>query len=113
MSETSTARVLTELTNACHDTASEKGFWEMPAPEMMQLNLKLLLIVSEAIEAHNVLRDVYESDTQQMDDLAEELADIVIRTFDIGSWIHGDFGRVILDKMEKNRGRPRKHNRAF
>lgn len=93
--------------------ARAKGFWDMPPRQVMLHNLKLLLIASEVIEAHNVLRDRYDDPDAQTNDFMEELADIIIRTFDLAAQFGDDIGQVIVDKMNKNAGRPMRHNRAF
>lgn len=47
----------------------------------------------------------------QYDGLAEELADIVIRTFDLASFMGYHFGEDIMEKMEKNKARPMRHGK--
>ena len=71
--------------------------------------VRLALVVSEVGEA---------LDAWQADDRAgtlEELADAVIRIFDLAA---GEFGAVsfaeaILEKMARNRERPRKHGKRY
>lgn len=62
---------------------------------------KLLMIHSEVSEAV----DNYRHDI----DMAEELADIVIRTLDLMEALNIDISRVICDKVDKNRKRGYRH----
>lgn len=71
-----------------------------------QMNLsKLALIGSEVGEA---VRAVQHGDNAG---LAEELADICIRVFDMCGWLHIELGNEIIRKMEVNRARPYMHGK--
>lgn len=67
---------------------------------------KLMLIVSEAAEALEALRD------DDRENEAEEVADIVIRVLDYAAWRGISLDREIAAKMDKNQVRPRLHGRA-
>ena len=117
--------VLTQIATDIHQTAQEKGFWVPSSEFIQQMNTKLLLIVSEVAEAMEVLRKPYggentefyqryEMDIFQLADFLEELADIVIRTFDLAQFFSDvQFPKIILDKMEKNQARPHMHAKRF
>ena len=45
--------------------------------------------------------------------MAFELADIVLRTFDLAEGLNIDIEEAILVKMEMNRNRKRKHGKLF
>ena len=94
---------------AC-DTAQEKGFWdEQTDTRTQQYAVKMALIHSEVSKALAELRKGNVTET------VEELADTVIRIFDL-VWHMApvsNFGKVILDKMETNKTRPRMHGKKF
>ncbi len=83
------------------------------------LNTRLLLAVSELVEAMDTLRqpDSYwapghtpeEAHRVRMANFGEELADAVIRVFDTAEVEGLDLETIILQKIEKNRNRPMTH----
>lgn len=111
------------LIKEAHINAVEHGFWD----EFIELNNQkglfqqktfkflrnsivgnlLMLIVSEVGEAQDGLRH------NDDDNFKEELADIVIRTFDLAGGLDIDLQAEIIKKMDKNRNRPYKHGKAF
>lgn len=76
-----------------------KDAWEIDSfiPE------KLMLVVTEVVEAMEAYRDNDERN------FAEELADIVIRVFDLTSGLGIDIEKEIIAKNEINRSRAYKH----
>lgn len=102
---------LNELATTCHNIALSKGFWRMPLnPEeaVLKLATAVSLIASEAFEALDALRN-----QQPKEDLQEELADVIIRTFDVAAYLGMDIDGVVNMKINKNRSRPYKHGKAF
>ncbi len=71
---------------------------------------KLMLIVSEASEAMEALRD---GGVTNPGNFMEELADIEIRVKDLANMMGGGLGAEEMKKVEKNLGRPYKHGREF
>ncbi len=65
----------------CHSTAVEKGFWEKPRDRGEALALIGSELLGEALEAHR---------KGDVENLAEEMADVLIRLFDF----LGGFGYV-------------------
>ena len=102
-----TAFALNELAYFCHANAVRRGFWESFDYDDPRHILSVLALigteVSEAVEA------VRKDDTENF---AEELADILIRVFDVAGAMDVNIGRMVLDKMEKNRGRSFKHGKT-
>lgn len=68
---------------------------------------KLMLVTSEIAEAAEACRD------RDYENFKEELADAVIRIFDIAGTMKFDLELEIAAKMEVNRLRPRQHGRAI
>ena len=102
---------LDELALELNDLATQKGFWT-DEPDINFMLAKLALIHSEVSETLEALRK-----QKGQDAVEEELADILIRLLDFvggakkSGWINpaSSFERVIFDKIEINRGRPKKH----
>jgi len=91
-----------ELQKLTYDIAQKHGFQSYENNELF-VPTKLALIgseVSEALEAHRLGDDGH---------IAEELADIVIRTLDLAESLKLDLGTAIVDKVIANRLRPYKH----
>lgn len=103
------------LQKLCHGAAKLAGWWNCPktgepsTPEYIKASLlpqKLLLIHSEVSEA-------CEADRKNLMDLhlphrhgvEVELADVVIRSFDLAGALGFDLGAAIEEKMEYNRQR--------
>lgn len=110
------------LSNECHANANSKGFWEdikfllngREKQDEFAMNLynnamatRLALIHSEVTEALEALRV---GDTENFN---EELADVLIRVFDLCGALKVDIGKNVLMKMDKNKTRPPKHGKRF
>ncbi len=95
-------KTVKELAKEIHSTAIEKGFWEGGNRNFLEA---LMLIVSEAGECCEAYRK------QQKEKMAEELADVVIRTLDLAEGFGIDIETEILKKMEYNKTRPYKHGK--
>lgn len=66
-----------------------------------------MLIVTEVSEVMEAVRD---GDKEHEE---EELADVIIRVLDYSAWRGFSMERAVVNKMAKNRERPRLHGRNF
>lgn len=95
-----------DLVDRAYATAVDKGFWDYNNVHTKNVQLaKLALITSEIGEAVEAVRTV------DADNLAEELADICIRVFDLAGALGFDLEQAILDKMDKNEHRSHMHGK--
>lgn len=93
-----------DMADEIHKNAKEKGFYNDLKPNNARHILsQLMLIVTEVAEAAEAVRI---GDTENF---AEELADIIIRTLDTASSQGINIEQEIVNKMEKNRLRERRH----
>lgn len=76
----------------------------------MFIQTKLMLMVSEVVEAHNAERD---DEGFAGPHFAEELVDIIIRVLDTAGYLQLDMDGVIERKMAVNQNRPYRHGRQF
>lgn len=109
------------LIQKAHENAVSKGFWEDVDIEWLRIAIKnpavsidinaignrLMLIVGELAEAQEGLRH------NDRENFKEELADVAIRLADLCGGLDIDLEAEIIKKMEKNKQRPYKHNKAF
>ena len=115
---TNPAAVIDELITEVHKNAKLKGFWTVSenTPE------KVMLIVTELAEyVERYRRDQKAGSCQDMSDehCSEytnqeiELADAVIRIFDLAGYHNYRLGDAIVAKMKYNATRPYLHGKAF
>lgn len=93
-----------------YETAVEHGFWTDK-----DKRVKLLLIISEAVEAFEAIRNNEGASEHIPEHSAymEELADVVIRCFDLAAHEQQSLGATVLAKMTYNKGRPYLHGKNF
>jgi NTP pyrophosphatase (non-canonical NTP hydrolase) len=107
-------RALEELILECWQTAEEKGFHSTKATTTE----RLMLIVSEAVEAMEELRAGKSPIAREIiggkpEGFGSELADIVIRVFDLAMNEKIDLATELLEKMAYNKTRPSLHGKTF
>jgi NTP pyrophosphatase (non-canonical NTP hydrolase) len=96
-----------------HANAVDKGFWPEEVDDIF-VTKQLMMIVSEAVEVMEAIR----KDKGEVE-IADEVADIIIRTLDLYAGLveHG-YTSISLDtavtaKTRFNTDRPRKHGVRF
>jgi NTP pyrophosphatase (non-canonical NTP hydrolase) len=108
-----------EVSDHLHEVAVEKGFWnvlEEASQEQKDIFMtkQLMMIVSEAVEVMEAIRK-----SRGPEEVADEMADILIRTFDLyAGLVEHEYTHVSLDEaFEKktafNKSRPEKHGVKF
>ena len=104
-----------EVQNICHDRAAQSGWWtDLKTNELFtqadihaMVPTKLMLIVSEvseAMEAHR--KNLKDDKLPERDGLEVELADALIRIYDLGGALGYDLGAAMADKIKYNAFRP-------
>ena len=97
---------LKPISKAVAEFVAEKGFYTPTEIEETDALLsKLMLVVTEVGEAAEAVRH------HDRENFKEEMADTIIRVYDICGKMEIDLGRAIADKMAVNAGRPHKHGK--
>lgn len=102
-----------EITKELHEVAVEKGFWPKEVDDIF-ITKQLMMIVSEAVEVMEAIRK-----SRGPEEVADEMADILIRTFDLyAGLVEHEYTYVSLDEaFEKktgyNKTRPERHGVKF
>ena len=116
------------LIRKVHANAVAKGFYDAEQPQ--NVGEKLMLIVSEISEALEADRKgkhakymINSSENQDLfgidfrmhikDTFEDELADAVIRIFDLCGWLNIDLESHIILKMRYNAGREKLHGKKY
>ena len=113
------SQTLDSMADAVHETAVEKGFWSIidGAPQE-QIDIfvtkQLMMIVSEAVEVMEAIRKSHGPEA-----VADEMADIVIRTLDLYAglkeleYVNTDLQVAFNNKTSFNTTRPEKNGVKF
>lgn len=94
------------LQEACHSLAKASGWWPDEEITKEAIATKLLLVVTEVAEATEGLRkDLMDDKLPHRQMLEVELADTVIRVFDLAGRLELDLGGAISEKLQYNQSR--------
>jgi NTP pyrophosphatase (non-canonical NTP hydrolase) len=102
-----------ELSNEIHRNAVDKGFWPEKVDDIF-ITKQLMMIVSEAVEVMEAIRK-----SQGKRAVADEMADIIIRTLDLHAGLleHGytdtSLAEAVMHKAAVNVKRPALHGVKF
>lgn len=102
-----------KIAKEIHTTSVDKGFYDEPVV-MDKVAAKIALIHSECTEVLEALRK-----NKGESEVTEEIADILIRTFDLSDWLvelglaSDDLDETFRAKLIKNAARPPKHGHAW
>ena len=100
-----------ELADQCHQIAFDHGFWGgFDALDTRHILALLALVGTEVSEGVEAIRKPKPTEGP-FGNLEEELADTIIRCFDIAAGLDFNIEQAIVDKMEVNRNRPYKHGK--
>lgn len=118
-----------EISKEIHDVNVEKGFWD----EKRNIGELLMLVTSELgealeadrkgmkaeIENYNIITDAeggfssYAFRNCIKDSFEDEIADAVIRLFDLATGLGIDLEFHIQQKLNYNKTRPKKHGKLY
>jgi NTP pyrophosphatase (non-canonical NTP hydrolase) len=101
------------MASEIHKTAIEKGFWPKDVDDIF-IAKQLMMIVSETVEVLEAIRK-----DKGKQEVADEMADIVIRTLDLyqglrdNGYVDGDLQTALNKKTDYNKSRPERHGVKF
>ena len=104
---------LDEMADHLHQVATEKGFWPDRVDDIF-ITKQLMMVVSEAVEVMEAIRK-----DKGKQEIADEMADIVIRTLDLyAGLVENGYTDISLDvaldnKVSFNKQRPERHGARF
>jgi NTP pyrophosphatase (non-canonical NTP hydrolase) len=104
---------LDEMAEYLHQIATEKGFWPERVDDIF-ITKQLMMVVSEAVEVMEAIRK-----DKGRQEVADEMADIVIRTLDLYAGLRENgYTDISLDaaldnKVSFNKERPERHGVRF
>ena len=104
---------LDNMVKDIHDVAVEKGFWPDKIDDIF-ITKQLMMIVSEAVEVMEAIRK-----DKGKQEVADEMADIVIRTLDLyqglvdNGYVEQPLQVALNNKANFNKSRPERHGVKF
>ena len=94
---------LETLTEAMHDFVESKGWLAEDSPKQQT---KRNLAISLVLEATEVLEHFqWDEDSSRPDELADELADVMLYLLQLASFSNIDLGEAVMAKLQKNYAR--------
>jgi NTP pyrophosphatase (non-canonical NTP hydrolase) len=105
---------LSDIARACHQIAIYKGWWEDNKLTPVEISAQLALIHSEVSEALEEVRSGdlemrIDDETHKPEGFPSELADVVIRVFDLCGGLGIDIADAVRKKMTYNETRTFRH----
>jgi NTP pyrophosphatase (non-canonical NTP hydrolase) len=104
------AELLTGMSHAIHADNVKAGWYtDLKTGEPKQVNVgeKLMLIVSEVAEGMEADRkNLMDDKLPHRNGLEVELADAMIRIFDLAGYLKLDLGGAVMEKLRYNASRP-------
>jgi len=106
-------KYLDSLAEDLHVIATEKGFWPDKVDDIF-ITKQLMMVVSEAVEVMEAIRK-----DKGKAEVADEMADIIIRTLDLyAGLVENGYTDISLDealdnKVSFNKDRPERHGVRF
>lgn len=96
-----------QLQRACHGLSASAGWWTgLSTTDGYVIATKLMLIVSEISEAMEGVRtDAWDNKLSHRPAVEVELADALIRIFDLAGAMDLDLGGALVEKLEYNQTR--------
>ncbi len=101
-------RTVTDWVRECHLVARKKGFWEQDR----NVGEMLMLVVSELGEAIEAHRRSYFG-MEQKDTFEDEIADTVIRLFDLCGGLGIDLEKQMEWKISFNKRGEKRHGKSY
>ena len=104
---------LDEMADHLHQVATEKGFWPDEVDDIF-ITKQLMMVVTEAVEVMEAIRK-----DKGKQEVADEMADIIIRTLDLyAGLVENGYTDISLDKaldnkVRFNKERPERHGVRF
>ena len=96
------------LTELCFSSSEEAGWWtNINSNDLNVIATKLCLVHSEVSEAmEGVRKDLMDTHLPHRKMVEVELADVLIRVFDLAGALDLDLGGALVEKMVYNKKRP-------
>lgn len=107
------SQTLDNMANELHEIAVEKGFWPENVDDIF-ITKQLMMVVSEAVEVMEAIRK-----SRGPESVADEMADIIIRTLDLYAglreheYVNIDLQTAYNNKVGFNKTRPERHGVKF
>jgi len=101
------------MADQLHQVGTEKGFWPEKVDDIF-VTKQLMMVVSEAVEVMEAIRK-----DKGKKEIADEMADIIIRTLDLyAGLVENGYTDISLDlaldnKVSFNKQRPERHGVKF
>lgn len=105
---------ISTLIKKSHETSTSKGWWDNENRNIGELLALVHSEISEALEVYRIrgesgLNDIWHREDGKPEGFTVELADTLIRIFDMCAAYELDLEDALRTKMEFNKSRPYRH----